>query len=80
MATPQQAAQQILSTFVTAGARAGRSFTVSVGKPIVETRTVPTDGLVTVKGAGAFAWDGGVAYAANGAALAGVLRDRKSVG
>jgi hypothetical protein len=61
--TPLQSAQCILSIFVsTQGARPGRSFAVSLGKPITETHTVATDGTVTVGNAAAFAWDGGVNY------------------
>jgi hypothetical protein len=72
MATPLQAAQEILSIFVAAGARPGRGFPVSVGKAVTELHTVPADGRVAVNSASVFAWDGGVSYQ-GGAALAAVL-------
>jgi hypothetical protein len=71
MPTSQQAAQELLSLFVAAGARPGRSFSVNVGKPVTELHTVPNNGSLAVDGASAWVWDGGVSYA-GGAALAAV--------
>ena len=71
--TALQSAERIVSLAVSNfAARPGRQYSFCVGKPISETHVAPTDGAVTVGNASAFSWDGGVVYAASGAALTAV--------